>query len=142
MPLPRITVEGRVVADPELRFGTSGVAICRVRLVASDRRKNEKSGDWEDGDVLWITATCFKQLAEHVAESVAKNDLLLVTGRIRTDEWTTDAGEKKSAVSLTADSVAVSLQWRTVPHGEARVQRSSTPQPDPWSSNATDEPPF
>jgi len=147
MPLPRITMEGRVVADPELRFGQSGTAICRMRMVAADRRLNQQSGEWEDGDTLWMDVTCFKQLAENVVESVVKGDLVVVTGRIRTEEWTDkDSGMTRSKVALIADTVSASLQFRTIPHGEARrtppaAQTYRAPVEQAYGPQA-DEPPF
>lgn len=127
--LPRITLEGRVVADPELRFGQSGTPICRMRLVAADRRMNKQTNEWEDGDTLWMDVTCFKQLAENTVESVVKGDLVIVTGKIRTEEWDDkDTGGKRSKVSMIADTVSASLQFRIIPHGEAR-QRTSAPAP-------------
>jgi single-strand DNA-binding protein len=145
MPLPRITLEGRVVADPELRFSPSGVAVAKIRVVANDRRKND-AGEWEDGDTLWMTVTVFKKLAENVAESVAKSDIIIVTGKIKTDEWTTEAGEKRSAVSMIADTVSPSLQFRTIPHGSGyrdRAESSSAPADStPPEIANSDEPPF
>jgi single-strand DNA-binding protein len=127
--LPRITLEGRVVADPELRFGQSGTAVCKMRLVAADRRMNKQTNEWEDGDTLWMDVTCFKQLAENVVESVVKGDLVLVTGKIRTEEWEDrESGAKRSKVAMIADTVSASLQFRVIPHGEAK-QRATAPSP-------------
>jgi single-strand DNA-binding protein len=141
--LPLVTVEGRAVADPELRFAPSGVAVCKMRLVAS-KRKQDENGQWVDDKVFWITATCFKDLAEHTAESVVKGDLVTVVGRLQTDEWETESGDKRSAPVLIADSVAISLQFRVVPHSAGRAERSSGPaSDDAWATSpASDEPPF
>jgi single-strand DNA-binding protein len=142
MPLPRITVECRAVADPELRFASSGVAVGRLRLVASDRRKNE-AGDWEDADTLWIDCTCFKQLAENVAESVVKGDLLVVTGKIRTESWETQDGEKRSKIAMIADTVSASMQFRQIPHGQKASRSSGRDDDDPWGrGDQPEEPPF
>jgi single-strand DNA-binding protein len=144
--LPRITMEGRLAAEPELRFAPSGVAVCRLRLVTSDRRKNPNTNEWEDGDTLWINATCFKQLAENTAESIEKGDLVVVTGKIKTDSWETNEGEKRSAITLIADTVAADLKFRTIKHGEGRAQRSQASSQqrseDPFASDQPDEPPF
>ena len=148
--LPLVTIEGRVVADPELRFSNSGVAVGKLRLVASSRKKNE-SGEWVDDKTLWLDTTMFKQLAENTVESVVKGDLVTVVGRLQTEEWTTQEGEKRSKIALIADSVAVSLAFRTVKHGEGRSQRPSgqgaRPAEDPWATgpsggNSADDPPF
>jgi single-strand DNA-binding protein len=131
--------------EPELRFAPSGTAVTKLRLVASSRKKDE-NGEWVDDKTLWMGVTVFKQLAEHVAESVAKGDLVVVTGRLQTDEWTTDAGEKRSAVAMIADTVSVSLQFRTVPHsGDAKAASASSASSSESPSAAVpdnDEPPF
>ena len=64
MALPTVTGEFRVVEDPELRFSPNGVAVGTVRLVASSRKKNEQTDEWEDDKILWVTGTAFKQFAE------------------------------------------------------------------------------
>lgn len=146
MVLPRVAIEARVVADPELRFSPSGVAVGSFRMVSSDRKKDE-SGEWVDGDTLWMAVTCFKNLAENVAESVAKGDIVVVQGKLRTEEWEDKTtGEKKSKVAMIADTVSVSLQFRTVPHGGGRTERtssssSSTTETTPGLPQ-NDEPPF
>jgi single-strand DNA-binding protein len=145
MPLPRSTVEGRVVADPELRFSPNGVAVCRIRLVAQDRRFNKETNGWEDGDTLWLSVTCFKQLAENVAEHIKKGDNVIAIGKERTDEWQDrETNEKRSANALIADDIGKSMKF-----GPKRAERSTASSPvsgeaDPWGSTGggSDEPPF
>jgi single-strand DNA-binding protein len=151
MALPRAAIDGRLAADPTLRFAQSGNAVASLRMVASDRKLNQQTQQWEDGDTLWIDVTCFGKLAENVCESVQKGDLLLVHGRLRTEEWDDrDSGQKRSKIALIADSVAVSLAFRQLPHAgathEARAQRPAQPPPastDPWGTPASEpDPPF
>jgi len=138
--LPKITIQGRLAADPELKFNPNGKAVCRLRLVTSDQRKNEQSGKWEDTDTLWISATCWDKLAENVAESTGKGDLVVVTGRLKTDEWNDQAGNKRSAITLAIDTVAADLRFRTLPHGgaghAALAESKGIPaQEDPWAAH-------
>lgn len=156
MTLPRVAIEGRAVADPELRFAPSGMAVGRLRLVASDRKKNEATGEWEDSKTLWVDVTMFKSLAENVAESIEKGDLVTVVGKLATDEWNDrDSGEKRSKTVVIADSVAASLTFRTIRHGDGKAARASgapsgspsgRPEQDPWATKASDpndmDPPF
>lgn len=149
--LPRITIDGRLAADPELRFGQSGTPICRMRVVASDRRLNQQTKEWEDGDTLWIDVTAFKQLAENVVESVQKGDLVVITGKIKTEEWEDrESGQKRSKIAMIADSVAASLAFRVLPHaGATHAQRAPSPaaqayaggEPSTYAPQA-EEPPF
>lgn len=144
--LPRITVECRLAADPELRFSQSGTAVARMRVVAADRRLNQQTNEWEDGDVLWLDVTAFKQLAENVVESVQKGDLVVITGKIKTEEWDDrETGQKRSKIAMIADTVSASLQFRVLPHaGETHRQRAQA-QParqggGSWPQD--EEPPF
>jgi single-strand DNA-binding protein len=142
--LPLVTMEGTVVADPELRFSPSGVAVGSFRLVANGRKYDKDKNEWVDDKVLWMRVVCFRQLAENAVESLRKGDLAVVTGKISTDEWEDKDGIKRSAVQLLADSVAVSVQFRTIPHSSGRAERSSAPPTDdPWASTGqAEEPPF
>ncbi|MFF2954310.1 single-stranded DNA-binding protein [Kitasatospora sp. NPDC057965] len=162
MPLPTMTGVGRVVADPELRFTPSGAAVARVRLVFQNRRKNDQTGQWEDGDTLWIDGTAWQQLAEHVAETLTQGMEVLVSGEPRTETWEKD-GQKHSRVSLTIRSIGPSLAYATAKvqkaqrdsqqggTGQQRQQQPQRPQQarqqphnDPWDTGApsTTEPPF
>ena len=142
-----------MVADPELKFGQgSGTAICKMRVVAADRRMNQQTKEWEDGDTLWMDVVCFKQLAENVVESVVKGDLIILTGKIKTEEWDDrETGAKRSKVAMVADTVSASLQFRTIPHGEPRRTQAPAPAAQAYGAAAPsaysqapqeEEPPF
>ena len=144
--LPVVTIEGTLVADPELRYSPSGTAVGSFRLATNGRKFDKDKNEWVDYKVLFMKVTCFKQLAENAVESLRKGDLAVVIGKINTDEWEDADRNKRSAVQLVADSVAASLQFRTVTHGEGRATRSTGSvdrTDDPWASGApADEPPF
>lgn len=145
--LPRVAIDGRLAADPTLRFTQGGKAVASLRLVASDRRKNEQTGAWEDSRTLWIDATCFDKLAENVVESVQKGDLVVVTGRLVTEEWEDrNTGDKRSKIAMVADTVGASLQFRILPHaGATHAQRAPNPVNQAYgagSPGADAEPPF
>src|SRR6188768_607385 len=106
-----VTMEGRLVTDPELRFSPSGMAVGKFRLVSDQKKKNE-AGEWVDDKTLWLQVTCFKTLAENCVDSLAKGDLVVVTGRLQTDEWETETGDKRSATVLVANNLGPSLMFR------------------------------
>lgn len=155
MPLPTMTGVGRVVADPELRFTPNGNAVATVRLVFQNRRRNEQTQQWEDGDTLWIDGTAWQQLAEHVAETLTQGMEVLVTGEPRTESWEKE-GQKHSRVSLTIRSIGPSLAYATAKVQKAQrdsgqqqgggqrqqpQQARQQPQNDPWAATGA-EPPF
>lgn len=128
-------MECRAAADPELRFSPSGAAVARIRTVASSRKKQD-DGSWVDDKLCWMDVSAFGKLAENIAESVEKGDLLTIVGRLVTDEWNDrETGEKRSRLNLLADQVSVSLRFRTVRHGDGKADRSSSGGDDPWAGD-------
>jgi len=53
----------------------------------------------------------WRQLAEHVTDSLAKGDRAVVIGRLKSRSWETSEGERRSVVEVEADEVAPSLRW-------------------------------
>ncbi len=158
MPLPTMTGVARLVADPELRFTQSGTAMCAVRLAFNSRRKNEQTGQWEDGDTFWVRGTAWRHLAEHITETLEKGMEVVVTGELRTESWEKD-GQKHSQPALLIRSIGPNLAYAvakvTKATGETsgpsgQQQRTTTharqaqPQDDPWAttSGTSNEPPF
>jgi single stranded DNA-binding protein len=94
MPLPQIVMEGRLVDDPELRYTQSGKAVVNVRVVANNRIQDKATGEWKDGDSIFLTATCWDTMAENVAECLPKGALVTLSGRLRQREWDDKEGAK------------------------------------------------
>jgi single-strand DNA-binding protein len=142
--LPKLTMEGRLTADPELRFLDSGLAVCSFTIVNQDRRKNDATGEWEDsGDPLFIRVSVWRQQAENAAESLSKGDLVVCMGKLQNRKWEDKEGNTRYSLEMQADTVAISLLFRTVKHGAQRSQRKSADD-DPWASPppSSDDPPF
>lgn len=122
MVLPAVSMECNLAADPELRFAQNGTAVARLRTVANSRKRMD-DGTWVDDKTCWIDVSVFGKLAENVAESAQKGDMLTVVGRLVTDEWEDrESGERRSKLNLLADQVAVSLRFRTVRHSESHSE--------------------
>lgn len=121
MPLPTLGIEGRVVGDVQFKFTDEGMAVARFRMVASDRKQVD--GRWVEGERLWLTISCFRKLAENVADSIRDNDLVLVYGKLSTAEWVEPGGEKRSAPKFVASSVGPALSFEPRPGSGAPAER-------------------
>lgn len=102
-----VTVVGNVTRDPELRFTPGGMAVATFG-VAWNRRKQ----DGEE-EVSFFDVTCFRKLAENVAESTPRGTRVIIYGMLQQRSWETPEGDKRSKVEIIADEVAPSLKWAT-----------------------------
>jgi single-strand DNA-binding protein len=146
MSLPTLNGTARLIDNPELRFSAQGKAVVRVRLAFNARRKDD-SGNWVDGDTFFIDGKAFDQHAERIAESLEKGMEVVVSGRLKTDQWTTREGEKRSGPSLLLDAIGPSLRFATAKvtkagqgggpqeYQQARARSSQEGREDPWATS-------
>ncbi len=106
-----VTVVGNLTADPELRFTASGVAMVNLS-VADSRRYQDRNGEWQE-DTSFFRGTCWRDLAENVAESLTKGARVIITGRLKQRTWETKEGEKRNVVELDIQEIGPSLRWAT-----------------------------
>lgn len=137
--LPTITIDGRAVNDPELRFTPSGAAVANFRIAASESKKLD-DGTWEDGDKLFVNVAIWKEAAEAVAENIRKGDKVIVTGRLYQREYETSGGEKRTSIEVKFATVAKVVD---PPRANRQQGRQAAPANDPWATPVgSDEPPF
>ncbi|WP_405931009.1 single-stranded DNA-binding protein [Streptomyces sp. NBC_00827] len=133
-----ITIVGNLAADPELRFTPSGAALVKFSVASTPRRYDKASGQWQDGTAMFLRCTAWRDLAQHIAESLTKGTRVVVTGRLRQHNWKTDQGENRSMLGLEVDDIGPSLQFATAK--VERVQRNgatnSGPANDAWNTPA------
>jgi single-strand DNA-binding protein len=104
-----VTVVGTLVSDMRpRRVGPDGTLVLNFRVACTERRFDKASDSWMDGDSLYLSVNCWRRLAENAA-SLVKGDPVIVSGKLRTREWTTDQGERRSVVELEANAVGPDL---------------------------------
>ena len=106
-----ITVVGNLVADPELRFIPSGAAVANFRIASTPRAFNRETNQWEDGEALFLTCNCWRQMAENVAESLTKGMRVIVNGRLKQRSYQTREGENRTVFEVEVDEVGPSLKY-------------------------------
>ncbi|NNG36836.1 single-stranded DNA-binding protein [Nakamurella aerolata] len=164
-----ITVVGNLTADPELRFTSSGAAVASFTVASTPRTFDRNTGEWKDGEALFLRCSLWRQAAENMAESLTRGARVIVQGRLKQRSFETKEGEKRTVIELDVDEIGPSLRYAT-----AKVQkvsrsdgggggygssggggnsggRQQAPADDPWSSappaggsggGYSDEPPF
>lgn len=112
MPDSTVTVIGNVTRQPELRFTPSGSAVTNFGVAVNRRWFDKAAQEWNE-ETSFFDITCWRDLAENVAESVEKGTRLIVTGRLEQRSWENNEGEKRSKVEIVADEIGPSLRWAT-----------------------------
>lgn len=94
--LPKVNFLARLTRDTELLYAQNGTAICKLGLACS-----EKYGEKETQ--LFIDAVAFGKTGE-MLNKVQKGHRIFISGKIQTDQWQDNQGQKKSKISLVIES--------------------------------------
>jgi single-strand DNA-binding protein len=115
-----ITVVGNLTADPELRFTPSGAAVANFTVASTPRIYDRQSGEWKDGEALFLRCNIWREAAENVAESLTRGARVIVQGRLKQRSFETREGEKRTVVEVEVDEIGPSLRYAT-----AKVNKAS-----------------
>lgn len=103
--LNRITIMGRLVRDPELKYTASNTAVTSFTL-AVDRDFGEKKTDF-------IDCVAWKQTAEFVCNYFHKGSLAVASGRLQLRDWEDQNGNKRRNAEVVVDSIYFGESKRT-----------------------------
>ena len=145
-----ITVVGNLTSDPELRYTPSGAGVASFTIASTPRTLDRQTGEWKDGEALFLRCNIWRQAAENVAESLTRGARVIATGRLRQRSYEDKAGEKRTVVELEVDEIGPSLRYANATVN--KVTRSgggggfgntgTAASDDPWGSGPPDAPPF
>jgi len=130
---------------------------------------DRQSGEWKDGEALFLRCNIWREAAENVAESLTRGSRVIVQGRLKQRSFETREGEKRTVVEVEVDEIGPSLRYATAKVNKASRSGgggggfggsgggsrgggggSEAKQDDPWGSapasgsfaGSDDEPPF
>jgi single-strand DNA-binding protein len=141
-----ITLVGNLTADPELRFTPSGAPVANFTVASTPRTFDRQSGEWKDGDAMFLSCAVWRQAAENVAESLQKGMRVIVQGRLKSRSYETREGERRTVFEVDVDEIGPALKYATAK--VTRTQRSGSgggygaqqgggqPANDPWATPA------
>lgn len=96
--LNRITITGRLCADPDLRRTQPGTPVTSIRI-ACDR----DFGKGEEKETDFLDVVAWRGTAEFICRYFTKGRLITVDGRLQTRGWTDKQGNKRVAHEIIAD---------------------------------------
>lgn len=137
----RVIAVGNLTADPELRFTSSGQAVCTFTVASTERYR--KGNEWQDGDSCFLRCTVWREQAEQVAAAVTKGTRVTVTGSLVTRSYDDKEGNTRYVTELKADEVSASMK-----HAHVKINKIERNRQEPGSnvtplpSTGTDGAPF
>ena len=122
-----LSLQGRMVADPELKDTNSGTKVVNFRIAWSEKFKDRENR-------LFLECKAFGALAEHICKYFVKGQEAAVEGKLNTEEWKSQNGENRSKIVLMVSGV----------HFCGKKQDGTAPAQDPSGGTPveTDELPF
>lgn len=94
----KLILQGRLVADPELRHTQSGVAVCSFRVAWSKKYKETETK-------LFLSCTAWRGTGELVYKHFLKGKEILLEGELSTRSWQDNDGKSRQTTELTVDQV-------------------------------------
>ena len=92
---------GALGRDPEVRYTTSGDAICNISVATSESWK-DKNGEKQER-TEWHRVSMFGKLAEIAGEYLKKGASVYLEGKLQTRKWTDKDGAEKYTTEIIAD---------------------------------------
>lgn len=91
-----IILQGRFTKEPEIKVLPSGVELTTGRIAWSEKYKEKEVK-------LFIDIKAWRGTAKFIANYFQQGSEILLEGRLETEEWTTDSGEKRSKIIFSVE---------------------------------------
>ena len=107
-----ITVRGNLTADPVGRTTANGATVVNLRVASNARRFDRETGEFRDGDPMYIGVTCWRNLAANVLASLRKGDSVVVIGKFLMRNYEAKEGGQRTVYEIDAVSLGPDLnRW-------------------------------
>lgn len=126
MSLNRVIIQGRLVADPDMRTTTAGISVANLRVAVE---RNYRDGDG-NREADFFNCTAWRGTSEFVQRYFSKGDLILIDGKLQNSQYTDKDGNNRTVTQIVADSVffcAPNNKSGNGSHYNEQQSRSETP---------------
>lgn len=124
-----ITLVGLVGTSPRHIVTATGLPITSFRLASTQRRFDRSEAKFVDGETNWYSVSAFRQLAVNTVASLEKGDRVIVTGRLKVQNWES-GGRTGLNVEVEADTIGHDLCWGTTRYAKTFGSRGTSHSAD------------
>ncbi len=129
----KVIIIGNLGRDPEVRYLSSGTAVCSLAVATTRSWKDKASGEKKE-ETEWHQVSLFDRLAEIAGEYLKKGRPVYIEGRLKTEKWQDKDGNDRYSTKIYADSLQL-LGGREEGSGDGG-QRAPAPAPAPRQAAA------
>ena len=94
----KVILIGNLGQDPELRYTSSGTAVCNMRLATNESYKN-RDGEMVE-KVEWHSVVAWARLAEICGQYLQKGSQVYFEGSLQTRSWEDQDGNKRYSTEV------------------------------------------
>jgi single-strand DNA-binding protein len=120
-----LTVPGRIATKPERLASGKGIG-AKFRVASTERWFDRTAEAWNNAQPVYITVTCWRQLAENVLTSLRIGDPVIVHGKLVNSSFERD-GRTESRIEISAGAVGPDLRWSTAVVSRTRGAAADAP---------------
>jgi single-strand DNA-binding protein len=121
-----LTVPGRIATKPE-RLSSGKTIGAKFRVATTERWFDRATDAWNDAEPVYLTVTCWRQLAESVLMSLRIGDPVVVHGKLVNSSFERD-GRVERRLEITAAAVGPDLRWCTAVVTRTRAAAADAPR--------------
>lgn len=106
--LNRVLMQGRLTADPELRYTPNGVAVATFTLAVERDYKDDHGERQAD----FIRFVAWRKGGEFVSQYFRKGDMMIVDGRLQTRSYDNNSGQRVYVTEIIVDHAYFAAQTK------------------------------
>ena len=119
---------GCLTSEPRQTATPSGSTIVRFGLAVNDRRKNNKTGEWDDY-THYVDCTMFGKFAERMVVYLHKGVRVTVEGKLNYSSWEKD-GQRHSKLDVIVNELVPPQQQRQQQYQQPAYSATQPQQPE------------
>ena len=105
MSLNRVTLNGNVGKDPEVRYLDSGVAVALFSLATTEKGYTTQTGQQIPEQTEWHSLVAWRGLAQTVEKLIHKGDKIYVEGKLKYRTYEGQDGVKRSVTEIYVEKI-------------------------------------
>ena len=142
----KVIIVGNLGRDPEVRYTSSGVAVCNLSVATTDKRTDKNTGEVRE-DTEWHRISLFNRLAEIAGEYLKKGSQVYIEGRLRTRKYQDHSGDDRYITEIIGQQLQMLGSRSTAsesepPPGKARRGKPPADDAPPDPGDLEDDIPF